>query len=114
MSDSITDRIAAIIAKHQFRIDIDGDPDQVFYCACQYMCGDGEGYMLQMAAKEHPAHVAEVIVEELPAWDVLMSILDKTYPVSVFPTLPDDPDRDPGPRIVSLIRRINEIREAAG
>jgi hypothetical protein len=39
-------------------------------------------------------------------WDFLMEMLDRNYPQSVFPTLPDDETRDPGPRIVSLIRQM--------
>lgn len=40
-------------------------------------------------------------------WDGLLSILDKHYPADIFPTLPDRVDRDPGPRIVSLIRALS-------
>lgn len=57
-----------------------------------------------------PAEVADAVLRELDTWDTLMVLLDQHYPPAVFPTLADDPGRDPGPRIVSLIRRINEIR----
>jgi hypothetical protein len=60
---------------------------------------------------EHIEHVAEVLVSELASWDFLMEVLDRNYPASVFPTLPDDENRDPGPRIVSLIRQIDQIRK---
>lgn len=55
--------------------------------------------------------VADKLITE-SGWLVLMAILDAHYPAEIFPTADDNPDRDPGPRIVSLIRRINEIREA--
>lgn len=51
-------------------------------------------------------------VERLHSWDGLMSLLDEHYPEDIFPTLIDGPDRDPGPRIVSMLRTINRIREA--
>lgn len=45
-------------------------------------------------------------------WDGMMELLDTVYPTSIFPfSAEDNPQRDPGPRIVSLIRRINEIRQ---
>jgi hypothetical protein len=53
--------------------------------------------------------VAEV--ERLHSWQGLMSLLDEHYPESIFPTTEDDEDRDSGPRIVSLIRRINGLEE---
>lgn len=49
-------------------------------------------------------------IERLHTWDGLMSVLNEHYWESVFPTLPDDPDRDPGPRIVSLIRTVDGLR----
>ena len=55
--------------------------------------------------------MAHKLIRELDSWEMLMHILDYNYPATVFPTLPDNPDRDPGPRIVSLLRTINEIRK---
>jgi hypothetical protein len=55
-----------------------------------------------------PELVAEV--ERLHSWDGLMSLLDTYYPEDIFPTQPDDTDRDPGPRIVSLIRYLDAAR----
>jgi hypothetical protein len=54
--------------------------------------------------------VADAVIAELESWDFLMALLDKHYPADVFPTLPDDDRRDPGPRIVSLIRYLDEAR----
>jgi hypothetical protein len=49
--------------------------------------------------------------ERLHSWDGLMSILDEHYPADLIPTTyDDDPARDPGPRIVSLIRSVSELR----
>ena len=59
------------------------------------------------------AHVARALIRD-SGWDILMELLDAHYPASVFPTREDDPGRDPGPRIVSLIRRIDEIRTRIG
>jgi len=47
---------------------------------------------------------------ETPSWDTLMAILDDIYPEDIFPTLPDNQTRDPGPRIISLLRRLYEKR----
>lgn len=43
-------------------------------------------------------------LERLHSWDGLMSLLDEHWPEDVFPTVPDDASRDPGPRIVALLR----------
>ena len=53
---------------------------------------------------------ADAVIRELESWDTLMWLLDSVYPTAVFPTLPDDPHRDPGPRIISLLRLIHAIR----
>ena len=45
-----------------------------------------------------------------PSWDTLMFILDRYYPLSAFPTEEDRDDRDLAPRIVSLIRHLDEAR----
>ena len=57
--------------------------------------------------------ILESLAEErarLHSWDGLMSLLDEHYRESTFPTLPDDDARDPGPRIVSLIRHLDAAR----
>lgn len=43
------------------------------------------------------------------SWEGLLKILETVYPESVFPTLADDPKRDPGPRIVSLCRSLSAL-----
>lgn len=55
---------------------------------------------------------AEVERIEKRPWDVLLEILNKVYPADIFPTthMIDEPDRDPGPRIVALIRWVDELR----
>ena len=68
------------------------------------------------AAKEAyenaPEMVRELVaeIERLHSWQGLMSLLDEHYPESIFPTTEDREDRDPGPRIVSLIRQIDELK----
>lgn len=49
-------------------------------------------------------------VERLHSWDGLMSLLDEHWPAGIFPTLADDDQRDPGPRIVSLLRWVEILR----
>lgn len=60
----------------------------------------------QEVAKE----IAAVLVRELADWDGIMALLDIHYPESVFPTTDDREDRDTGPRIISLLRQINQLR----
>jgi hypothetical protein len=43
-------------------------------------------------------------LDRLHSWDGLMELMDEHWPADIFPTRPDDPNRDPGPRIVSLLR----------
>ena len=56
-----------------------------------------------------PELVAEV--EKLHSWDGLMSLLDEHWPDDIFPTTEDREDRDPGPRIVSLLRRVDMLQK---
>lgn len=69
---------------------------------------DADADFVAAARSLVPELIAEV--ERLHSWGGLMSLLDEHYPEDIFPTLPDTSNRDPGPRIISLIRRINEIR----
>lgn len=61
---------------------------------------------------DYPTHfdLADAVIEAITSWDVLMELLDKHYPADVFPTMADTPNRDPGPRIVSLIRHLDAAR----
>lgn len=58
-----------------------------------------------------PELVAEI--ERLHSWDGLMELLDEHWPEDIFPTLPDTDKRDPGPRIVSLLRMVDQLRQSA-
>lgn len=51
----------------------------------------------------------EDALNRLHSWDGLMHLLDEHWPAEVFPTLPDREGRDPGPRIVSLIRALDRV-----
>lgn len=44
------------------------------------------------------------------SWAGLLEILEDAYPEYIFPTLADDPGRDAGPRIISLIRELDATR----
>ena len=50
-------------------------------------------------------------LDRLHSWAGLMSLLDEHWPETIFPTMVDDPARDPGPRIVSLLRQIDRYRD---
>jgi hypothetical protein len=60
--------------------------------------------------------VAEAIADALGSeyvtrdWNGLMAILDAVYPEKTFPTSEDREDRDPRPRIISLIRQLDQAR----
>ena len=43
-------------------------------------------------------------------WDGLMALLDEHWPEDIFPTMEDTKGRDPGPRIVSLLRWVERLR----
>jgi hypothetical protein len=51
--------------------------------------------------------------DALHSWAGLMSLLDEHYPDSTYPTLPDRKGRDAGPRIISLIRTVDVLRDEA-
>jgi hypothetical protein len=46
------------------------------------------------------------------AWAGLMELLDEHWPADIFPTTEDDPKRDYGPRVVSLLRWVDRDRAA--
>lgn len=54
----------------------------------------------------------EAEVERFHSWAGLMSILDERYPEGIFPTEDDHQGRDSGPRIVSLLRRLDALEAA--
>lgn len=98
MADPAELLIAATIEAHQQKR-IDGF--EFINCACSRY-----GSLHDWSA----AHVAAEVVAALGSWDFLMALLDQHYPESIFPTTLDNPDLDPGPRIVSLIRVIDQLR----
>lgn len=49
-------------------------------------------------------------VERMHTWDGLMALLDEHWPEDIFPTMEDTEGRDPGPRIVSLLRWVERLR----
>lgn len=67
---------------------------------------DPGGYL----SNENRTEYTERILENI-GWDGLMELLDRHYPIDVFPTGPDLRNRDTGPRIVSLIRHLNTERQ---
>lgn len=62
-----------------------------------------------LASASREALVAHVL--RLHSWDGLMELLDEHWPTDIFPTLPDSGSRDPGPRIVSLLRWLDAARK---
>lgn len=93
-----TQQIADIIRRHHYL--------PSYECACQ---GDDE-FSSTIGPIEHSVHVADEIARVMASWDFLMTLLDAHYPESVFPTVDDRPDRALGPRIVSLMRVIDDLR----
>jgi hypothetical protein len=69
--------------------------------------GDVKSLTEQVADTRRRAEKAEAEVERLHSWDGLMELLDEHWPEGVFPTWPDSDRRDPGPRIVSLLRWVD-------
>lgn len=45
-----------------------------------------------------------VELDRLRTWNGLMELMDEKWPEDIFPTREDDTARDPGPRILSLLR----------
>lgn len=54
--------------------------------------------------------VAADELERLHTWAGLISLLDEHWPEDLIPTTEDDPTRDEGPRIVSLIRWVDRLQ----
>ena len=68
----------------------------------------------EFIAAANPAVVLaliERVEDSVPkSWSGLMALLDEYYSEDAFPTMDDSPHRDPGPRIVSLIRHLDRAR----
>jgi hypothetical protein len=69
----------------------------------------GDARFIGEARQLVPELIAEV--ERLHSWDGLMSLLDEHYPEDIFPTMDDREDRDPGPRIISLLRALDKAKK---
>lgn len=63
--------------------------------------------------RDHRVGVLLAALDRLRTWDGLMELLDEKWPEDIFPTLDDDNQRDPGPRIVSLLRWVDQLRAEA-
>lgn len=71
-----------------------------------------EALRAQVERVREALFASEAEVERLHSWEGLMSLLDEHWPESMIPTLSDDVSRDPGPRIVSLLRWVEALRRA--
>jgi hypothetical protein len=60
------------------------------------------------SAEDVPTLLADVY--RLHSWNGLMALLDEHWPEDIFPTREDDTARDPGPRIISLLRWTIRLR----
>lgn len=61
------------------------------------------------AANDEPERLRAEL-ERLYSWAGLLELLDEHWPEDIFPTEPDSETRDPGPRIVSLLRWVERLR----
>jgi len=59
----------------------------------------------------NPYHLTPA--EQDISWAGLMELLDEHWPADLFPTLKDDPERDSGARIVSLLRWVDKGKTRA-
>ncbi len=98
------DTVATALRDHQpaQRRDRTTRPGYTIWIDCCSGC-DWEG-------DDHQAHLAEVVTEAVMSWDTLIHLVDKHYPADIFPTMEDIPNRDPGPRIISLLRQLSYHR----
>lgn len=93
-----------------------GDPKRT-HAAYVAAMGPHDGKFIATARTAVPAlldalDAAEAERDRLHSWAGLMELLDEHYPADLIPTAPDDPARDAGPRIVSLIRRVDAAEAA--
>lgn len=92
-------------------VECDAEITQSMDCHVAISIEDAE--FIAQARTLVPELVAEI--ERLHTWDGLMSLVDEHYPTDIFPHfagVPDNPDRDPGPRILSLLREVERLRAA--
>ena len=76
----------------------------------QYIPEEFDDDIAQEAIIENWAKFVSAEVGRLHTWDGLISLLDEHWPDDIFPTMEDSENRDPGPRIVSLIRWVEQLR----
>jgi len=81
-------------------------------CGVRGGFGERDAHFVAAARSLVPELIAEV--ERLHSWDGLMSLLDEHYPEDIFPTMADRDDRDPGPRIISLLRMLDRAKTRGG
>lgn len=81
--------------------------------AIRHWRNSGDGSILAGVADRAEKVISKLVAEVrfLRTWDGLMFNLDRFYPEDVFPIAPDDPERDAGARIISLIRYLADARE---
>lgn len=63
----------------------------------------------QLAVVDRIASLGRFLADT-QTWDGLLQTLDKHWPESFIPTKEDDPERDTGARIVSLLRWVSQLR----
>lgn len=112
------DTVARVLAEHRDRLRLGGNPP-VVECICgKWSMEWPERFAESEAGYSHRQHVAREVLAAahdagwrvVTSWRQLMALVDEMYPEDVFPVLPDDPNRDPGPRTLSLLRRLAVAR----
>lgn len=84
-------------------------PECLWHDTCTGACEAAQAHARAVINAVRPVLLAEL--DRLHSWDGLMSLLDEHWPEDLHPTLDDDNQRDPGPRIVSLLRRVDRLRK---
>ena len=77
---------------------------------------EAQGEVERLTAERDAARAdvasAQETIAELHTFPGLIASLDEHFPEDIFPMLPDDERRDPGPRTVSLLRTLAAERSA--